>query len=194
MKTTRHRVEQHRTVWTYDGFKHTSPKLWTDEPQAELNQSQLRASGADLRVAVTQETIYPLVSRQRRKRRGTAPRNIFRLRAPTWTCGWWLDLCFGLQPSGNNELWTTSTCFLSKNNNNARTASLARNLTRGRCGNNTPGNTENIVKSRTVFPKNFFWLAPPFLTNKFLSPPYQWRAEVWWCPGRLLDCMPPNKC
>jgi len=20
----------------------------------------------------------------------------------------------------------------------------------------------------------------------------QWRAEVWWCPGRLLDCMPPS--
>jgi len=25
----------------------------------------------------------------------------------------------------------------------------------------------------------FFWLAPPILTTKFLSPPYQWRAEVW---------------
>jgi len=37
----------------------------------------------------------------------------------------------------------------------------------------------------------FVWLASPFLTNKFLSPPYQWRAEVWWCPGWLLDCMPP---
>jgi len=21
----------------------------------------------------------------------------------------------------------------------------------------------------------------------------QWRAEVWWCPGRLLACMPPTK-
>jgi len=21
----------------------------------------------------------------------------------------------------------------------------------------------------------------------------QWRAEVWWCPGRLLDWMPPPK-
>jgi len=21
----------------------------------------------------------------------------------------------------------------------------------------------------------------------------QWRAEVWWCPGRLLDWMPPTK-
>ena len=21
----------------------------------------------------------------------------------------------------------------------------------------------------------------------------QWRAEVWWCPGRLRDCMPPTK-
>jgi len=21
----------------------------------------------------------------------------------------------------------------------------------------------------------------------------QWRAEVWWCPGRLLHCMPPTK-
>jgi len=21
----------------------------------------------------------------------------------------------------------------------------------------------------------------------------QWRAEVWWCPGWLLDCMPPTK-
>jgi len=20
---------------------------------------------------------------------------------------------------------------------------------------------------------------------------HQWRADVWWCPGRLLDCMPP---
>jgi len=20
---------------------------------------------------------------------------------------------------------------------------------------------------------------------------YQWRAEVWWCQGRLLDWMPP---
>jgi len=20
-----------------------------------------------------------------------------------------------------------------------------------------------------------------------------WRAEVWWCPGRLLDWMPPTK-
>ena len=20
----------------------------------------------------------------------------------------------------------------------------------------------------------------------------KWRAEVWWCPGRLLDCMPPT--
>ena len=37
----------------------------------------------------------------------------------------------------------------------------------------------------------FFCLAPPFLTNKFISSPYQWRTEVWWCPGRLLDCMSP---
>jgi len=22
---------------------------------------------------------------------------------------------------------------------------------------------------------------------------FQWCAEVWWCPGRLLDCMHPNK-
>jgi len=21
----------------------------------------------------------------------------------------------------------------------------------------------------------------------------QWRAEVWWCAGRLLDCIPTNK-
>jgi len=21
----------------------------------------------------------------------------------------------------------------------------------------------------------------------------QWPVEVWWCPGRLLDCMPPTK-
>jgi len=46
----------------------------------------------------------------------------------------------------------------------------------------------NVLKQ--CFPI-FFWLAPSFLTNKFLSPPYQWRAELWWRPGRLLDCMPP---
>jgi len=23
--------------------------------------------------------------------------------------------------------------------------------------------------------------------------PEQWRAEVWWCPGRILDWMPPTK-
>jgi len=21
----------------------------------------------------------------------------------------------------------------------------------------------------------------------------QWRAEVWWCPGRLLDCIGPTE-
>jgi len=25
----------------------------------------------------------------------------------------------------------------------------------------------------------------------FIAPPTKWRAEVWWCPGRLLDFMPP---
>jgi len=38
---------------------------------------------------------------------------------------------------------------------------------------------------------NLFLASAPFLTNKFLSPPYQWRAEIWWCPWRLLDCIPP---
>jgi len=28
--------------------------------------------------------------------------------------------------------------------------------------------------------------------SRHLSRP-QWRAEVWWCPGRLLDWCPPTK-
>jgi len=32
------------------------------------------------------------------------------------------------------------------------------------------------------------------LLAKFTRKHYvQWRAEVWWCPGRLLDCIPPTK-
>jgi len=25
------------------------------------------------------------------------------------------------------------------------------------------------------------------------KPCKQWRADVWWCPGRLLDWIPPTK-
>jgi len=27
--------------------------------------------------------------------------------------------------------------------------------------------------------------------DRFITTPSQWRAEVWSCPGRLLDWMPP---
>jgi len=30
------------------------------------------------------------------------------------------------------------------------------------------------------------------MINKMLTL-LQWCAEVWWCPGRLLACMPPTK-
>jgi len=38
-----------------------------------------------------------------------------------------------------------------------------------------------VSKKRTAF---FFQIDKAY---------YQWRAEVWRCPGRLLDCMTPIK-
>jgi len=53
----------------------------------------------------------------------------------------------------------------------------------------TQWRTVTFLVGRSLMVQNvaiFTW-RPVFVTSR-----YQWRAEVWWCPGRQLDCVPPN--
>jgi len=48
----------------------------------------------------------------------------------------------------------------------------------------------NNLLYKAVSP-TLFVASAPFSEKQISIPPYQCRAEVWWCPGRLLDSMPP---
>jgi len=59
--------------------------------------------------------------------------------------------------------------------------------------------TRKFADYAEMFLQIFKKLSSPLLSWNFANFRYfsylrmQWRAEVWWCPGRLLDWMPPYK-